>query len=137
MFEHDCLDTCCFGCLICMCFCICTCSMQLSMFHMERRSRNTLIIFFSSSFYSSDFPAISLGFTFFFFFIFFFCVSSYISGVQLLLLLRSKLYVWGSPFFNYCIPRYMSGIHHSSSFTFPAIYTSGVHLLLHLCSPPR
>ena len=20
MFEHDCLDTCCFGCLICMCF---------------------------------------------------------------------------------------------------------------------
>ena len=26
-------------------FCICTCSAQLSMFHMERRSRNTLIIF--------------------------------------------------------------------------------------------
>ena len=25
-------------------FCICTCSAQLSMFHMERRSRNTLII---------------------------------------------------------------------------------------------
>ena len=25
-------------------FCICTCSEQLSMFHMERRSRNTLII---------------------------------------------------------------------------------------------
>ena len=25
-------------------FCICTCSVQLSMFHMERRSRNTLII---------------------------------------------------------------------------------------------
>ena len=25
-------------------FCICTCSTQLSMFHMERRSRNTLII---------------------------------------------------------------------------------------------
>ena len=24
-------------------FCICTCSAQLSMFHMERRSRNTLI----------------------------------------------------------------------------------------------
>ena len=20
MFEHDCLDTCCFGCLVCMCF---------------------------------------------------------------------------------------------------------------------
>ena len=20
MFDHDCLDTCCFGCLICMCF---------------------------------------------------------------------------------------------------------------------
>ena len=25
-------------------FCICTCSAQLSMFHMERRPRNTLII---------------------------------------------------------------------------------------------
>ena len=25
-------------------FCICTCSAQLSMFHMERRSRNTFII---------------------------------------------------------------------------------------------
>ena len=25
-------------------FCICTCSVQLRMFHMERRSRNTLII---------------------------------------------------------------------------------------------
>ena len=25
-------------------FCICTCSAQLSMFHMERRSRNTLIV---------------------------------------------------------------------------------------------
>ena len=27
-------------------FCICTCSAQLSMFHMERRSRSTLIIIF-------------------------------------------------------------------------------------------
>ena len=25
-------------------FCICTCSAQLSMFHIERRSRNTLVI---------------------------------------------------------------------------------------------
>ena len=25
-------------------FCICTCSAQLSMFHMEKRSRNTLFI---------------------------------------------------------------------------------------------
>ena len=30
-------------------FCICTCSAQLSMFHMEKRSRNTLIIISSSS----------------------------------------------------------------------------------------
>ena len=46
MFEHDYLDTCCFECLICMClyFCICNCSAQLSTFHMERRSINTLII---------------------------------------------------------------------------------------------
>ena len=48
MFEHDCLDTCCFGCLIVICmfyilFCTCTCSAQLSMFDMERRSRNTII----------------------------------------------------------------------------------------------
>ena len=33
-----------FECLICMRFCIRTCSAQLSMFHMEKRSRNTLII---------------------------------------------------------------------------------------------
>ena len=24
MFEHDCLDTCCSGCFICMCFVFCT-----------------------------------------------------------------------------------------------------------------
>ena len=49
MFEHDCLDTCCFGCLnACVVyFCIYTCSAQLRMFHMERRSRNTLIIIIS------------------------------------------------------------------------------------------
>ena len=29
-------------------FCICTCSAQLSMFHMERRSRNTLIVIITS-----------------------------------------------------------------------------------------
>ena len=28
-------------------FCICNCSVQLSMFHMERHSRNTLIIIIS------------------------------------------------------------------------------------------
>ena len=50
MFQHACLDTCCFECLIiklyaCVWyFCICPCSAQMSMFHMERRSRNTLII---------------------------------------------------------------------------------------------
>ena len=46
LFQHDYLDTYCFERLICMCFvfCICTCSAQLSMFHMERRFRNTLII---------------------------------------------------------------------------------------------
>ena len=44
MFEHDCLDTRCFGYLTSMFFCICTCSVQFSMFHMERRYRNMLII---------------------------------------------------------------------------------------------
>ena len=45
MFEHDWTPTV-LGCLICMhfLFCICTCSVQLSMFHMERHSKNTLII---------------------------------------------------------------------------------------------
>ena len=46
MFQHDCLDTCClrvlYACVLY--FCICTCSTQMTMFHMERRSRNTLII---------------------------------------------------------------------------------------------
>ena len=50
-------------------------------------------------------PAISLGFT-----------------ILLLLLLRSQLYLWGSLFFFFCIPSYISGVHHSSSsFAFPAI----------------
>ena len=52
MFEPDYLDTCCFECFMCLCFfsffvflfCICICSAQMSMFHMERCSRNTLII---------------------------------------------------------------------------------------------
>ena len=46
MFEHDCLDTCCLGCLVYMCFvfCTCTCSVQLSMFDMERHCRNTMIV---------------------------------------------------------------------------------------------
>ena len=51
MFEHDCLDTCCFGCLICMCFVFLYLhlSVQLSMFHIERRSRNMLIIIIISA----------------------------------------------------------------------------------------
>ena len=56
---------------------------------------------------------------------FFFCVHSYISGVHLLLLLRSQLYLWGSPsaftaislgftfffFFFFCVPSYISWVH--------------------------
>ena len=46
MSKYDYLDTCCFERLICVCFVFlyCTCSAPLSMFHMERRSRNTFII---------------------------------------------------------------------------------------------
>ena len=46
MFEHDGLDKCCFGRLTCMCFVFCTCAYlaQLSMFDLERRSRNTVIV---------------------------------------------------------------------------------------------
>ena len=58
-----------------------------------------------SSTSSSAFPARSVGFTI------------------LLLLLRSQLYLWGSPFcFFFCVPSYICGVHHStSSSTFPAI----------------
>ena len=46
MFQHDCLDTCCFECLIGMCFVFAPvqCKKKMSMFHMERCSRNKLII---------------------------------------------------------------------------------------------
>ena len=73
------------------------------------------------------------------FFFFFFCVPSYISGVHYssssssvfpaislgftillllltLLLMRSRLYIWCSPFFLFfCVPSYISWVHHSSS----------------------
>ena len=79
----------------------------------------------SSSSSSSAFPAILLGFTI------------------LLLLLHSQLYLWGSPFFFFfCVPCYISGVHHSSSSSvFPAI-SLGFTILLHvrfqlyLCSSP-
>ena len=45
MFQHDYLNAYCFDLYACVLhFCICICSAQLSMFHMERRSRNRLII---------------------------------------------------------------------------------------------
>ena len=101
----------------------------------------------------------------FFFFFFFFCVPSYISGVHhsssssssafqaispgftilllplrlllLPLLLRSQLYLMGSPFllfffFFICVPSYISGVHHSysSSSAFPAISLGFTILLL-------
>ena len=55
MLDHDYLDTSCLECLVLMCFLIYfgsrTCSAQLKMFHVERRSRNTIvmIIILSSS----------------------------------------------------------------------------------------
>ena len=60
--------------------------------------------------FSSAFPAMSLGFTILLFF----------------LLMRSQLYLWGSPFFFFCIPSNISGVHHSFFFCIPS-YTSGVH----------
>ena len=35
-------------------------------------------------------------------------------GFTILLLLRSQLYLWGSPFFFFCVPSYISGVHLSS-----------------------
>ena len=45
MFEHDCLDTCCFGCLIHMCFAFLYLHLFSEIEHAShgRRSRNTLI----------------------------------------------------------------------------------------------
>ena len=94
---------------------------------------------------SSVFPALSLRGS-----PFFFCVPSYISWVHhssssafpatslgftsLLLLLRSQLYLWGSPFFFFCcccVPSYISGVHHSySPSAFPAISLGFTSLLL-------
>ena len=64
------------------------------------------------------------------------CRGDSINGLQyvpdplvpsnLLHLLRSQLYLWGSPFFFiFCVPSNISGVHHSSSSAFPAI--NGVH----------
>ena len=115
---------------------------------------------------SSVFPPISLQFTVLIlhllcsqlylcsspFFFFFFCVPTYISAVHhsyssssvfppislqftILLLLRSQLYLWGSPFFSFfCVPRYNSAVHHSSSPVFPAISLRFTSFLLLLCS---
>ena len=46
MFEQDCMDTCCSGCLYAyvLYFCCCPWSAQVSMFHTERHSRNTILI---------------------------------------------------------------------------------------------
>ena len=48
MFKHDCLDMCCFGCVFSVVHVynifVCTFSAQLSMFHIERHSRNTIIV---------------------------------------------------------------------------------------------
>ena len=72
-----------------------------------------------------------MGFTFFFF-----CVPSYISGVHfLLLLVRSQLYIWGSPSsFSSAFPSYIFGVYHSSSSAFPAISLMFTILLLLLRS---
>ena len=113
---------------------------------------------------SSTFPAVSLGFTILLLlrspamsprFTILLLRSPAISQrftILLLLLLRSLLYLWGSPFFSFfyvpsCIsrshhssssafPSYISGVHHSSpsSSTFPAI-SLGFTILLRLRSP--
>ena len=65
---------------------------------------------------SSASPDISLGFTFFFF-----CVP--------------QLYLWGSPFFFFCVPSYISGVHlSSSSSAFPAMSVGFTILLLYFPS---
>ena len=54
-----------FECLICMRFvfyCICSCSAQLSMFHMEKRFRNTLIIIITVKYFVSARPPLSTNF---------------------------------------------------------------------------
>ena len=76
---------------------------------------------------SSAFPAISLEFTFFLLLLhsqlylwgspfFFFCLPQlYLWSSPFFFFCLTQLYLWGSPFFFFCIPSYISGVHLSSS----------------------
>ena len=75
---------------------------------------------------SSASPAIYLGFTI----LLLLRSKLYLWGSTTFLLLRSKLYLRDSPFFFFCVPTYISGVHHSSSFAFPAISLGFTILLL-------
>ena len=76
---------------------------------------------------SSTFPAIPQGFTI----LLLLLPSPAISlGFTILLLLRSQLYLWASSFFFFCVPSYVSRLHHSSSCAFPAISLGFIILLL-------
>ena len=59
MLEHDYLDTSCFGRLTCMCFILLHLHLlaQLSMFHMERHSRNTITIIIISLHFPCNYHA--------------------------------------------------------------------------------
>ena len=59
------------------------------------------------------------------------------SEMALLLLLPSQLKLWGSPSFFFCLPSYISGVHHpSSSSAFPAISLGFTIFFLLLPSQP-
>ena len=87
---------------------------------------------------SSAFPAISLRFTFLLLLLHSPAISLRFTILLLLLLLHSQPYLWGSPFFFFsffCIPSYISEVHHSSSSSaFPAIFLGFTFLLLLLHS---
>ena len=71
---------------------------------------------------------------------FFFCVPKLDLWGSSFFFCVPQLYVWGSPFFFFffCLPRYISGVHHSSSSSAsPAISLGFTILLLLLRSPDR
>ena len=82
---------------------------------------------------SSAFPAISLGFTILLLLLPF---QLYLWASPFFFFCLPQLYLWASPFFfSFCLPSYISGLHHSSSpSAFPAISLGFTILLLLLPS---
>ena len=82
---------------------------------------------------SSAFPALSLGFTFLLF-LFLLPSQLYLWVSPFFFFLLSQLCLWGPQFFSFCVPSFIYGVCHSSSYcAFPDIFL-GFTIRLLLCS---